>query len=405
MRKERKSTKKIKRRREEGPLPVSELISQGDAAIESLDITKALEFFQAALPMLDDDEPQLASVLTKMGEAKVSIGDQEGAREDFEKAIRLTKEGNKKAALYLYLGQLSTEDEALEAYEKGIQELEIYIQSWRENDEQVANQSDLAKMGQEEKLSLGELTQQLVRAHCTVAELYLTDLCFAEQAEQECERHVDMAMKLTPEPLMDALQVMTSLRLSQQKEASDIILQCYQQMRTGCEALATLVGLKERGENERNGAVELREVEAADSLPGFEFRCQTAKLLLECASNSMEESKKVECVQAAIQVLGSLIAENDDVVEIWYLLGCAFELDRESEAGLACYYWHHALRMLEKVKQDLKQQDEDDDEVIEELNMCEDQIQDIKNKLDRVSQEMAGAENGVGTEDLMQEES
>jgi len=48
------------------------------------------------------------------------------------------------------------------------------------------------------------------------------------------------------EPLVDALQTMASLRLSQktrQQEAVPFILRAYDKMKTGCEALATLVGL------------------------------------------------------------------------------------------------------------------------------------------------------------------
>ena len=40
---------------------------------------------------------------------------------------------------------------------------------------------------------------------------------------------------------------------------------------------------------------------------------------------STTPATKESCCEAAVQVLGSLLAENDEVIEIWYLMGCAFQ--------------------------------------------------------------------------------
>ena len=98
-------------------------------------------------------------------------------------------------------------------------------------------------------------------------------------------------------------------------------------------------------------------------------------------------------MRAAIHVLGSLLAENDETVEIWFLLGCAFDL-LPSSASLAQHYWQQALNMLLKVQEQLKQNNnddddddgDDDDDVLQQLNECECQIQDIRNKLERIQQ-------------------
>lgn len=350
----------------------SDLIEQGDLAFDSLDLNKALQCYESAIPQLQQDNEKMADVMAKIGECKVSMGDQEGARNDFEQAINIVPGGSnhKRAGYYLYLGQLSLEEEALEAYKKGIQELESCIQCNLESMEIEKEQfEDPHKDGNSSSISINDLKNQLARAHCTVAELFLTDLCYAENAEKECEFHVETAMKITDEPIIDALQVMASLRLSQQKEAETYILKVYNEMKEGCDALATMVGLNEPL---GDGAVELSNVEAVNSLPSFEFRSQSVKLLLECGSD--------ECVQAAIQVLGSLLAENDEVIEIWYLLGCAFEMNDGGE--LAVEYWQRAIEMLEKVKEGLQQEDEDDD-ILQQLNECKDQIAEIENKMQR----------------------
>ncbi len=205
-----------------------------------------------------------------------------------------------------------------------------------------------------------------------MAELYLTDLCFDEHAESQCEFYVNEALKLVDhtdgQPLVDALQAAASLRLSQQRgdEAARRILQAYRKIEKGCKALAELVGLGPSDDSkEEENAVELVEVDAANNLPGFEFRCQTAKILLECAAalkvsnadiDENDNERRSLCVEASIYVLGSLLAENDEVVEIWYLTGCAFAAADPPDSELAAYYWKHALDMLDKVKQQLEEE-------------------------------------------------
>lgn len=210
----------------------------------------------------------------------------------------------------------------------------------------------------------------------------MTDLCFAEEAEQACELHVGKALEMCPDQL-DALQTAASLRLSQKRgeEAVSYMQQVYSQLRVGCEALAALVGLG--GAESR----ELVEVEAADGLPGFEFRCQTAKLLLECGATGNSE-----CVPAAIQVLGSLLAENDEVVEIWYLLGCAYMELKETE--LASQYWARALEMLKSVQAslELEQDGSEDDDVKEQLEDVRGKIEEIQTKMHVIEQEEEGQE-------------
>jgi hypothetical protein len=128
-------------------------------------------------------------------------------------------------------------------------------------------------------LTFCSIRRQQSAAFCTIAELYLTDLCYEEDAEQQCEEAIQAAMKIIDptdgEPLADSLQTMASLRLSQRrtKEAATTVLKAYQKMKCGCEALSALVGLQKNDEVTTQ-AVELVDVDAANNLPGFEFRCQ-----------------------------------------------------------------------------------------------------------------------------------
>ena len=255
----------------------------------------------------------------------------------------------------------------------------------------------------------------MCKAHCTVAELFMTDLCFAENAEQRCESHVQQALSLSSDQSsgrMEALQSLASLRLSQNRglEAIEPMLETFRYMRVGCQALASLVGLwvpttdQDVADKEENNALELTQVDAANALPEFEFRCQTAKLLLECVAVVQEEgeeeksggamedneSNESRLANASIQVLGSLLAENDEVIEIWYLLGCAYASSQQND--LARHYLSRANEMLLRVQEELQDQhqnnaDDDDEELQCQLQDIETQLGSIQAKLATIQQE------------------
>ena len=442
----RKSKKKVKKNRKKAPkASIDDLLKAASAAMASLDVERAYKsYFQAAsrlqgekfIASIDKREEMelLIHVLEKMGECQVSIGDQDLAKDHFKQSLRLLEEGAKTesirstsyyethSSLCFYIGQLSLENDALEAYKEGIRSLEECLQSV-ENESSTAVEQEVVEMQDDsddanKKNSSIEtlLKQKLSGAYCNVAELYLTDLCEQDTAESDCEQYLEKALQLVDsdgEPLVDALQTMASLRLSQkgrQLEAVPFILRAYEKQRVGSEALATLVGLKvdekefgagiDETVKEGDQAKELKEVEAANNLPEFEFRCQTAKLLLECAellkerSNSMDDSsnnsdQSDECIVAAISVLGSLLAQNDEVIEIWYLTGCAFAAKKPPLAEAARFYLERAKEMLTDIRKALKEEERfvDDSErsdLEEQLEMNSTQMNDVQSKLNEL---------------------
>ena len=442
----RKSKKKVKKNRKKAPkASIDDLLKAASAAMASLDVERAYKsYFQAAsrlqgekfIASIDKREEMelLIHVLEKMGECQVSIGDQDLAKDHFKQSLRLLEEGAKTesirstsyyeahSSLCFYIGQLSLETDALEAYKEGIRSLEECLQSV-ENESSTAVEQEVVEMQDDsddanKKNSSIEtlLKQKLSGAYCNVAELYLTDLCEQDTAESDCEQYLEKALQLVDsdgEPLVDALQTMASLRLSQngrQLEAVPFILRAYEKQRVGSEALATLVGLKvdekefgagiDETVKEGDQAKELKEVEAANNLPEFEFRCQTAKLLLECAellkerSNSMDDSsnnsdQSDECIVAAISVLGSLLAQNDEVIEIWYLTGCAFAAKKPPLADAARFYLERAKEMLTDIRKALKEEERfiDDSErsdLEEQLEMNSTQMNDVQSKLNEL---------------------
>jgi tetratricopeptide (TPR) repeat protein len=364
----------------------------------------------------------LLQVLEKRAELKVSVEDQEGAFQDYQQALEILEkepvqpqEASQRASLYLYIGQLQVGKDAVDAYQKGIgclqstleqmqrdfaaleslsQEMDEAMVQGDNDDDDDDDDEDESKPVDPQK-AMAETQRQLAAACCSVADVYLTDLCFEEDAEQECESFLNKAMLLPDvdgEPVIDALQTAASLRLSQNRglEAVDFILRAYEKIRVGCEALSSLVNVRNGPESEQ--ATELVETEAVRNLPGFEFRCQTAKLLIECAGILKEEKpgdpRETQCTQAAVDVLGSLLAENDEVAEIWYLTGDAFAAMTPPNMELAAHYWEATNEMLTSVKESLEQGEleTEDEEESHELRV---QLDEVTLQLDQLQTKLA----------------
>lgn len=68
----------------------------------------------------------------------------------------------------------------------------------------------------------------MAKAFCSIAELYLTDLCFEEEADVKAEEAIKKSLEVFPD-LLDALQTLASIRLSQnrKREACELLSQVY----------------------------------------------------------------------------------------------------------------------------------------------------------------------------------
>lgn len=408
---------------------VSELVEAADHALLTEDAMKAISLYTAALhrqqqhvAAAEKEKEQIvpsitvSEILEKRANAFISISNQKDALSDFKSALSILPDHRgtdradadvldmleHKAGLYLYIGQLSEGKEALDFYQKGIDCLQQALPG-REHLASVNGATKMKIDGDEEHVDDGvsrgndpvkaliETRKQLSQACCSVADLFLTDLCFEDIAEQECESYIQQALNLKDfdgHPFVDALQTAANLRLSQKrgKDAIEYILAAFEHLRLGCEALSALVGLREKQNPDE--ADELVDHDAVQNLPGFEFRCQTAKLLLECNeilkkipdNIQTEASRKTQqkcCLDAAIDVLGSLLAENDEVIEIWILIGEAFAAMDPPNQEEAAHYWERAKIMLESTQQSL------DEQVAEAVN--EDQEQELQLQLDEVT--------------------
>ena len=234
--------------------------------------------------------------------------------------------------------------DSLDLYTKGIELMEKEIQSVSESG---AASENLVK----------ELKRQLSSAHCAVAELYMTDLCDNDEAEETCSGSVLKAVEvdeLNPEAWQ------TKARLHLIKNEFD---EAKRNMKTSTDLwLPKYNSVLENKASSSN----FDPVEVCPLL--YTTRVATAKVLIE-----------LEEWDTATQVLDGLIEEDEDVVETWYLLGwlnklrADFEISaangspEEDARGTADGYKGNARFYLKKATQVHSKNPTDDDQLAEHI--------------------------------------
>lgn len=233
------------------------------------------------------DENELPEFLDLLAEGYRDVGRIDESKITFEKALALSRTFERE----MYVGQLSQGSEAVEHYAAGLELL----------------RNDDSENGKRNKIA----------AHCAVAELYLTDLCEEADAEAECERAVRAALSLD-DANVEALQCFASLKLSQCKA---------EESKKAMQRVFDLVMQAQK--NEENERSEMLDVDddgsGTDFLPVYEFRTSTARLLLE-----------VDMAAEARVVLERLVLEDDEICEVWILLGHATLVLRDYDASKEC---------------------------------------------------------------------
>ncbi|KAF2866705.1 TPR domain-containing protein [Massariosphaeria phaeospora] len=267
------------------------LVVQATVLLQTSQPEEALVAARRALVLLQPtSEPTIAALpaLNLLGEINVELGDPDAAREVFTAAVALDEEGiNDGAEKFLWLAQLNDEGgaESVRWFEKGVEVLKREI---GELEGKIVKKAETTEL-------LEEKRQKMANALCGVAEVYMTDLSWEEDAEARCEAAVTEAMLAAPNS-PEPLQTLASIRISQQK------------LEDAKSALGRSMGL-------------WKELDPDDAkVPDYPTRISLARLLMEA---DMEDE--------AIEVLERLIGENDNSVEAWYLGGWCLHLLAEKQ--------------------------------------------------------------------------
>jgi len=155
-----------------------------------------------------------------------------------------------------------------------------------------------------------------------MAEIYMTDECYAENAESECDRLLNEAISVDPKNA-EVLQQLANFKMNQQNPQ---------------EALRYLKESKQ-----------IWSQKEPDDWPSYEFRTQSAKFFIEL--NEWEN---------AAEILDNLIEEVDSISEVWFLAGLSYSHTDPEEA----------LTYITKCKELLSKENCTDPEIIEKVENC-----------------------------------
>lgn len=271
----------------------SKLLDQATILLQTGQADGALGLAQQALDNAPANSPAQLSALNLVGEIYVELGDIDTAREQFLRAVELDPTGTIPesqgggAEKFLWLAQLSESGgkDSVQWFEKGVSALRHVIEQLEAN------------AGPQNAIELDGKKRKLANALCGVAEIYMTDLSWEEDAESRCEFLVTEALKANPKA-PEVLQTLASIRISQLRTDD------------AREALTRSLAI-------------WKDLPPDDlTIPDFATRISLTRLL-------MEVTMELE----ALEVLERLILEDDQSVEAWYLGGwCLYLLAEKQQA-------------------------------------------------------------------------
>jgi tetratricopeptide (TPR) repeat protein len=317
-----------------------ELLAQAAILLQTSQPDEALVAARRALNLLQpNSKPTVAALpaLNLLGEINVELGDPDSAREAFQAAILLDPEGaNDGAEKFLWLAQLNEEggNESVRWFNKGVEVLKREISEL---------EGKLVKKTEVEEL-LEEKRQKIANSLCGIAEVYMTDLSWEEDAEARCDAAVTEALLFAPNN-PEPFQTLASVRISQ--------------LRTD-EAKSALTQSMDLW----------KDLDPDDpKVPDYSTRISLSRLLMEA---EMEDE--------AIEVLERLVGENDSSVEAWYLGGWCLHLlaakmktkgeDTTATSLLrASHDWlENCLKLYTMLEYEDERLKEHADEIMKELN-------------------------------------
>ncbi|KAI0838960.1 TPR domain-containing protein [Hypoxylon sp. FL0890] len=265
------------------PISPQVLVKAAEYQVQEGNVQDAHTLAEKALEQSFAGSDDELSALNLLGQINIELGEFETARSYFLRAVAIDEDGTKDEAIgggpekFLCLAQLSEDGgkDSVMWFERGAASLK----------NQISTLEETRRRSAEQEMLLDELKKKLAMTLCSVAEVYMTDLSWEEDAEQRCENLVTEATMVAPD-FAETWQTLANVRISQERFD---------------DAKAALTR-----------SLELwKDLPPEDpAVPDFPSRVALARLLME-----------VEMEQEAIEVLERLVGEDDQSVEVWYLGG------------------------------------------------------------------------------------
>lgn len=250
--------------------PASKLLIQADSLFDKFEFETCLSFAERALTCSSDATEDKTRAYQLITACLLEMGELGQARKQFLNMLTQVEEGARVEALFS-LGQLSEGKEALSFYLQGIQE--------STNNDLVSN------------------------AWSSIAELYMTDLCEEDEAEQACEDAISKALE---HGSAEAHRVAAELRLVQGK---------HDEAKRHAEQLVGMPGHT-----------------------SYDCRLAITKIFIE-----------LQMYPEAISFAEALLQEDDEVLDVWYLL--AFTCKQAGMTSECLDALEGGLTLVEKLKQ------------------------------------------------------
>ncbi|KAL3961947.1 hypothetical protein ACCO45_003470 [Purpureocillium lilacinum] len=264
--------------RQKEPSPGA-ILTDAETQLDVGNLDEAIVLATRALEVTGSGGDFELRALNLLGILHVESGDVDEARSFFERAVKLDEDGMVDEKVgggpekFLLLAQLSEDggQDSVGWFERGAATLRKQIQAL----------SDLPSRTPTQQASLDEKQNKLGGVLCAVAEVYMTDLSWEEDAEQRCEALITEAMLIAP-------------------------------------------GSPETWQTVANPRAVAGPAARAPLVPEFPTRVGLARLLLE---TEMEDE--------ALSVLERLVTDDDHSVEAWYLGGWGLYIagEKQREGG------------------------------------------------------------------------
>lgn len=285
--------------------PARELLAEATAQLEQADALGAITLAKQALDVaLESDDARACAAYNLLGEINVELGEIDTARACFIQAAKLDEDGALAEDLgggpekFNWLAQLSEEGgaDSVAWFDKATVVLRAQIQVLSDAAAEARRKgSAYGAVEKELEAKIEDKKRKLAETLCAVAEVYMTDLSWDDDAETRCEALITEATMLAPE-LPDAWQTVANVRVSQSRRD---------------DAVAAL---------ERSLTI-WTDLEPEDPrVPAFPSRVALTRLLMEC-----------DLEKRALEVCERLVEDDDTSVEAWYLGGLAHYTVGEKE--------------------------------------------------------------------------
>ncbi|KAK6455495.1 uncharacterized protein RJT20DRAFT_128749 [Scheffersomyces xylosifermentans] len=282
-----------------------EVVAKARALLQSSQADKALELLA---PQYETNGENVI-FLQIFGETLLENNQLEDAYNVLVKACELDPQAEQVSGTekFFYFGQIVGGQDGINALDIGLQRLQYQLQLLEgEQGEQDAALVELAKLYTTKQQLRTYLIKKLNQGIFAKIEIWMTDLCMEEEAEQQCNDLIDFSLSLDPQN-PEALSLLASIRISQQRndEAKESLLKSWELFKE------KKTKLEDAANELQNGASEDEEKDS------FEVGLEYVELI-QPLSTLARFAIELELYDTAITIASNTQDINDSILESYY---------------------------------------------------------------------------------------